>query len=120
MTISDQQYARFGRFVAATLGANLEWDSGADYLETIATGAEAILKKSIGGDDDATLAFWREVADRAGAYYDEEPCTCADWESEEPGHAHRGDGTGCAVESCYCEHFDRKPYLPGGEFYKED
>ena len=120
MTITDKQYAAFGKRVAAQMGANLEWDSAADYLDDFATAARNLLGVRVGGQGNADLTFWRDIADEIGVYYEERPCSCSQWNSEEPGHEHRGDTDGCTVESCYCDHFDRTPYRPGGELYKED
>lgn len=70
-TPTQAQYARFGEYVAASLGASLEW-SGADMLADMAEGAERTLGVSVGGQDDELLAYWRRIADRLGVYYEAE------------------------------------------------
>ncbi|MBG6106595.1 hypothetical protein [Frigoribacterium sp. CG_9.8] len=66
------QYALFGRYVAALLGANTEWDSAADYLEEQAIAAANLLGVSVGDQSPAELTLWRGVADQVGVYYDED------------------------------------------------
>lgn len=126
ITITDQQYAAFGKRVAARLGANREWDSAADYLETFAFEAESILGVTPGAEDDDLLAFWRAIADEVGVEHDGEEnpeCECAEWfhtsevfdengvEVEGGRHEHVDAGlpgtddlTGCGVAGCLCEH----------------
>jgi hypothetical protein len=70
--ITDAEFAKFGKQVAAQLGANLEWDSAADYLEDFATMAQGALGVNVGGQDDKLLSEWRKIADNAGVYYEEE------------------------------------------------
>lgn len=64
----DARFARFGKYVAAILGANLEWDGG-DILEDVANQAVAMLRISVGDQDAKLLAFWRTIADRILAPY---------------------------------------------------
>lgn len=66
---TEQQYARLGRFVAALMGANEEWDSAADYLEYIAdeAGINGIVLSS---NNEEPLVFWRKIADELDIDHD--------------------------------------------------
>lgn len=75
-SITEAQYAELGRYVAATLGANPEWDSPADYLEWFAEKAGSAFGVSVGDQDAATLKFWRGIADRFGVYYEDNDELC--------------------------------------------
>lgn len=66
------QYTTFGRYVAALLGSNTEWDSAADYLEVQAAAAANMLGVSVGDQSPAELKMWRGVADQVGIFYDED------------------------------------------------
>jgi hypothetical protein len=68
----EERYAILGRYVAAKLGANREWDSGADYLGDIAYFAWAACNLEIGSQSEDTLAHWRKIADDLGIEHDGE------------------------------------------------
>lgn len=69
---ADSRYTRFGKRVAALLGANTEWDSAADYLDSIASWAQIDLGLAVGDQSDVVLKFWRLLADELGVDYDDE------------------------------------------------
>ena len=66
--ITQAQYAAFGKRVAARMGANREWDSAADYLDTFAFEAESILGVPTG--DEEHIRYWRSIADEIGVDHD--------------------------------------------------
>lgn len=68
---TDIQYATFGRYVAVMMGANLEWDSAADYLGDFAERAAGLNFPSIGDQGEAELKLWRKAADQLGIDYPE-------------------------------------------------
>lgn len=84
------EYAEFGRYAAALLGASAEWDDPAAYLEELAQAASARGVQGIGTGTPDDLAEWRAVADLLGVEHDGEPgdadeCTeCG--EDLNPGH----------------------------------
>lgn len=67
-----EQYARFGRMVAAQMGANEEWDSAADYLQDFGDNSGTVLGVHVGSEDLETLAMWRGIADELGIEHDGE------------------------------------------------
>lgn len=69
---TTEQYAKLGRYVAALMGANEEWDSAADYLEDIAFIGSHVLGVSVGDPGDDELKFWRTLADKLGIEHDGE------------------------------------------------
>lgn len=66
---TDEQFAEFGRRIAAMLGSRSEWNSG-DILQEASDHCEAALGMPLGGDDPAARAMWRGVADDVGVSYD--------------------------------------------------
>lgn len=65
-------YAAFGRYAAALLGANAEWDDPAAYLEELDAAASARGVHGLGSTDPDTLAEWRAVAEALGVDHDAE------------------------------------------------
>lgn len=87
-----EPFTRLGRYVAALMGANEEWDSAADYLEDIAGAAQRYGVGNIGSE--AELGRWRTIADELGIEHDggdEEENECPECGEE---------GYGDAPESC--------------------
>lgn len=66
---SQQDYAKFGRYVAALLGANAQWNDAGDILEDIAGKANSL---DFPVSDSDVTEFWREVADELGIDHDGE------------------------------------------------
>lgn len=67
----DAKLAKFGRYVAALLGSNSQWDSAADYLGEIADAADTIgILPTVNGTGDEPLDYWRGVADGLGIVHD--------------------------------------------------
>lgn len=77
---TDEQFATFGKKVAALLGTQLEW-SGGDCLEDIGSMAVSTLHVQVGDQDDALLNFWRGVADEVGIEYEADEDD--EWEDED-------------------------------------
>jgi hypothetical protein len=70
--VLQSRYARLGRYLAISLGANEEWDN-----DSIAEGAAELWKRMggehpLGDQDDAALKHWRALADRFGIEHDGE------------------------------------------------
>lgn len=63
-----EQYAKFGRYVAAMFGSAWEWDS--ELLSDVGTSAQNFLGTPIGDQNAADMKLWRGVADELGIYYE--------------------------------------------------
>lgn len=63
------QYANFGRYVAALLGSQEDWDGAADYLDEIDQVARRKLSASLGSADGPIRSMWQKIADQYGIEY---------------------------------------------------
>lgn len=73
------EYAEFGRYAAALLGANSEWSDPGAYLEELDMAAGRAGVHGLGDPDDDDLRLWRAVADELGVEHDGD-------EDEDGGH----------------------------------
>lgn len=65
---TTEQYAKFGREVAAMFGSAWEWDS--DLLGCVGDAAQRNLGTPVGNQNAADFKLWRGVADELGIYYE--------------------------------------------------
>lgn len=82
---TDEQFARFGKAVAAIFGTSLEWS--ADETGDVSWAASVILKLPLGDQDRKHLQFWQKIADEVGVEYDAELLNEFDDETEETADA---------------------------------
>lgn len=67
----DAKLAKLGRYVAALLGSNSQWDHSADLLFEIANAAYIYdIAPMINGLENEHLEYWRVVADELAIVYD--------------------------------------------------
>ena len=71
-TITDAEYAEFGKRVAARLGSASVWSNSADFLEEFDALAVVHLGTTIGSGSPDLMQFWRERADALGIEHDGE------------------------------------------------
>jgi hypothetical protein len=75
---SDTAYARFGRYVAATLGSSTDWEC-ADMTSEMALFVQNLPGfPAIAGATNTELKLWRGIADELGIKHDVEPSEFGD------------------------------------------